>query len=163
MARSVITQVGLFTVHQRCGHVLYEIPPIMLNRAMPINTEFAALSEGEGDARTSGRFADTRLVRWIRQGDQVHLELVQFDMRADGESGATRGSGRISPGVLMRSFDVLSEGTDGAPVIDVTGLFFSDLPTGFAQEFRRRFRMVKVDSRRSYIDSVRLDASGSNR
>jgi hypothetical protein len=34
---------------------------------------------------------------------------------------------------------VLSEGADGAPVIDVTGLIFSDLPTGFVQEFRRRF------------------------
>lgn len=49
-----------------------------------------------------------------------------------------------------------SEGADGAPVIDVTGLVFSDLPTGFVQEFRRRFRMVKVDSRRSYIDSVKV-------
>ena len=156
VARTAITQSGLFTVHQRCGHLLYEIPPVMLNRAMLINTEFAALSEREGDAQTSGRFADTRLVRWVRLGDQVHLELIQFDMRAEGESGVPRGSGQISPGVLIRSFDVLSEGADGAPVIDATGLVFSDLPTGFAQELRRRFRMLKVDSRRSYIDSVKV-------
>jgi hypothetical protein len=156
VAGTAITQAGLFTVHQRCGHILYEIPPILLNRAMLINTEFAALSEREGDAQTSGRFADTRLVRWVRQGDQVHLELIQFDMRAEGESGTPRGSGLIAPGVLMRSFDVLSEGANGAAVIDVTGLLFADLPTGFAQELRRRFRMAKVDSRRSYIDIVKV-------
>ena len=158
LARSTNSQTGLFTVHQRCGHVLYEIPPIMLDRVMLINTEFAALREREGDAQTSGRFADTRLVRWVRRGDQVHLELVQFDMRADGESGLPRGSGQISPGVLIRAFDVLSEGADGAPVIDVTNLVFSDLPTGFVQEFRRRFRMVQVDPKRSYIESVKVFA-----
>ena len=156
VARSAGTQTGLFTVHQRCGHVLYEIPPIMLDRVMLINTEFAALREREGDAQTSGRFADTRLVRWVRRGDQVHLELVQFDMRADGGPGPARAVGQISPGILIRAFDVLSGGADGAPVIDVTNLVFSDLPTGFAQEFRRRFRMVQADPKRSYIESVKV-------
>jgi hypothetical protein len=111
-------------VHQRCGHVLYEIPPIMLDRVMLISTEFAAVRGRRGDAQTSGKFADTRLVRWARRGDQVHLELVQFDMRAEGEPGLTHAVGRMSPGFLIRSFDVLSEGADGAPVIDVTSLFF---------------------------------------
>jgi hypothetical protein len=155
-SRSASTQNGLFTVHQRCGHVLYEIPPIMLDRVMLISTEFAALREREGDAQTSGRSADTRLVRWVKRGDQVHLELVQFDMRADGKLGVTRAVGRMSPGFLIRSFDVLSEGADGAPVIDVTSLVFSDLPTGFALEFRRRFRMTQVDPQRSYIESVKV-------
>src|SRR6266853_4717458 len=68
-ATSAQTQRGLFTVHQRCGHILYEIPVIMLDRVMLINTEFAALKEREGDAQTSGRFADTRVVRWVRQAD----------------------------------------------------------------------------------------------
>ena len=156
VASSARTQTGLFTVHQRCGHVLYEIPPIMLDRVMLISTEFAALREREGDAQTSGRSADTRLVRWVRRGDQVQLQLVQFDRRADGGLGLTRAVGQMSPGFLIRSFDVLSEGADGAPVIDVTSLVFSDLPTGFAQEFRRRFRMAQVDSQRSYIESVKV-------
>ncbi|MEO8628014.1 MAG: zinc-dependent metalloprotease [Betaproteobacteria bacterium] len=154
--RSASTQTGLFTVHQRCGHVLYEIPTIMLDRVMLINTEFAALKVREGDAQTAGKFADTRLVRWVRRGDQIHLELVQYDIRVDGGPGPAHASGQVSPGVLIRSFDVLSEGTDGAPVIDVTKFFFADLPTGFALEFRRRFRMVQVDPQRSYIDSVKV-------
>jgi hypothetical protein len=156
VARSASTQRGLFTVHQRCGHVLYEIPLIMLDRVMLISTEFAALRERAGDAQTSRRSADTHLVRWVRRGDQVHLELVQFDMRAEGGLDATRAAGQMSPGFLIRSFDVLSEGADGAPVIDVTHLVFSDLPAGFAQEFRRRFRMVQVDPQRSYIESVKV-------
>ena len=37
---------GLFTVHVVCDHVLWEIPPKMLERDMLVNTEFAALSTG---------------------------------------------------------------------------------------------------------------------
>ena len=128
----------------------------MLDRVMLISTEFAARRERGGDAQTSGRDADTRLVRWVRRGDQVHLELVQFDRRADEGLGLTRAVGQMSPGFLIRSFDVLSEGADGAPVIDVTSFVFSDLPTGFAREFRRRFRMVQVDPQRSYIERVKV-------
>src|SRR5207344_1391782 len=98
VASSASTQTGLFTVHQRCGHVLYEIPPIMLDRVMLISTEFTALKEREGDAQISGRSADIRLVRWVRRGDQVHLELVQFDMRADGGLHLTHAAGQMSPG-----------------------------------------------------------------
>jgi Met-zincin/Domain of unknown function (DUF5117) len=146
---------GLFIVHERCGRVLYEIPPHVLNRVMLINTEFAALQEREHDAQTSGRFADTRLVRWVRNGDQVRLELVKFEKRADIERGEMRHVSTVAPSVQIRSFAVLSEGGGGAPIIDVSELFLSDLPMGFAQEFRRRFHMVQVDPQRSYIDSVK--------
>jgi hypothetical protein len=128
----------------------------MLDRVMLFSTEYAALRERVGDAQTSGQFADTRLVRWVRRGDQVHLELVPFDVRAAGEPGRTRTVEHTSPGLLIRSFNVLSGGADGAPVIDVTSLFFLDLPTGFAQEFRRQFRMVHADRQRSYIESVKI-------
>ena len=116
LARSASTQTGLFTVHQRCGHVLYEIPPIMLDRAMLMSTEFAALRERAGDAQTSGRFADTHLVRWVRRGDQVQLQLVQFDLRADAARGPPSERGRMYRGVLIRTFDVLSEGVGAGGV-----------------------------------------------
>lgn len=41
---------GLFTVRQRCGRVLYEIPSPILNRVMLINTEFAAHAAVTGTA-----------------------------------------------------------------------------------------------------------------
>ena len=146
---------GLFTVRQRCGRVLYEIPSAILNRVMLINTEFAALRERAHDGQTSGRFADTRLVRWVRNADQVRLELVKFEKRAEVEHGQTRIVAKIAPGMQIRSFTVLGEGVDGAPIIDASELFLADLPMGFAQEFRRRFHMVQVDPQWSYIDSVK--------
>jgi hypothetical protein len=82
-------QRGLFTVHVRCDHVLYEIPPAVLNRVMLLNTEFSALWGSGDDGVAPGLAADTRVVRWVRRGDQVHLELVQYEMRAGAVRSAS--------------------------------------------------------------------------
>ena len=50
---------------------------------------------------------------------------------------------------------MLAEGQQGAPIIDVTPLFTTEVGRGFALEFRRRFRMQDVDGARSYIQRVR--------
>ena len=147
---------GLLTVHQRCGHVLYEIPRDVLNRLMLVTTEYTAFGGSEDDVQTAGEFADIRQVRWVRRGDQIHLELVRLEMRTEENTGRARVLEKVSPGVLLRAFDVLSEGKDGAPVIDVTNLILSDLPAGHSQEIRRRFRMVQVDSQRSYVQRVKV-------
>jgi hypothetical protein len=149
------TYVGLFVVHQRRGHVLYEIPRTLLNRAMLINTELKALRERKHDAYTSGRFADARMVRWVRRGDQVHLESIRFEKRADSERDSMNANGRASTDFVLRSFDVLDEGAEGAPIIDVTSLFLLDLPTGFTQEIRR-FRMDRADLERSFVETVKV-------
>jgi hypothetical protein len=62
----------------------------------------------------------------------------------------------VPPGLLFVAFAVQSEAAGGAPVVDVTNFVFSDMPTGFAQEFRRRFRMAQADPQRSYIESVKV-------
>jgi len=149
------SQSGLFTVHMKCERLLFEIEPGMLGRVMLLNTEFSQLGSAESETVAPGISADTRVVQWVRRGDQVHLEVVQFEMRADRQSGLQRAVQQGSLGQLVRPFDILAEGAAGAPIIDVTSLFVSDVPQSFAQEFRRKFRMAQVDSKRSYIDHVR--------
>lgn len=149
------TQRGLFAVQMKCDRLLFEIQPSMLGRVMLLNTEFAQLGSAETEAVAPGLSADTRVMQWVKRGDQVHLEVVQFEMRADAQSGLQRAVQQGSLGQLVRSFDVIGEGAAGAPIIDVTSLFVSDVPQSFAQEFRRKFRMGHVDSKRSYIDHVK--------
>jgi hypothetical protein len=106
---STSIQAGLFIVHRRCGHVLYEIPPAILNRVMLINTEFEAQRERVHDTETSGRFADTRLVRWVRYGDQVHLEFVKFEKRSEVE--------RSPPPAIWRSTTCRTAGGNSSRLI----------------------------------------------
>jgi hypothetical protein len=145
---------GLFKVHVACDHVLYEIPPAMLGREMLVNTEFAALSTGT-DVLAPGSVVDSRVVRWVRRGNQIHLETVEFEMRADWAPNLQRGVEAASLSTIIKVFDAVAEGPGGAPIIDVTPLFVTETPEGFAAEFKRYFRMSAHDPKRSYIQSVK--------
>ncbi|MEO8631345.1 MAG: zinc-dependent metalloprotease, partial [Betaproteobacteria bacterium] len=145
---------GLFTVHVVCDHVLFEIPLKMLDRDMLLNTEFAALSTGS-DFVAPGSVVDTRVVRWVRRGNKVYLETVRYEMWAPNMPSLQRGVEEASLRTVIRAFDAVAEGADGAPVIDMTGLFATDVPDGFGREFKQHFRMASVDPKRSYIESAK--------
>jgi Met-zincin/Domain of unknown function (DUF5117)/Domain of unknown function (DUF5118) len=149
------TLKGLFTVHVVCDHVLYEIPLKMLDRDMLLNTEFAALSAGT-EKLAPGAAVENRLVRWTRRGNKVYLEAVTYEMRAQNMSNLQRGVEAASLRPVIKAFDAIAEGENGAPVIDVTGLFVSDVPEGFAQEFKTYFQMAANDPKRSYIEAVKV-------
>ena len=57
---------------------------------------------------------------------------------------------------MIKAFEAIAEGENGAPVIDVTGLFVTDVPEGFAQEFKTYFQMTAMDPKRSYIETVKV-------
>lgn len=56
--------------------------------------------------------------------------------------------------VIIKVFPVLAQGEQGAPIIELTTLFTTEVGRGFAVEFRRRFRMQDVDGARSYIQRM---------
>ena len=152
MEQKVETLTGMFNVHVICDHVLFEIPKPMLNRDMLVNTEFAALSTGS-DFVAPGSVVDNRVVRWVRRGNKIHLEDVRYEIWAPehAQPAARRGIGVTAhrhPGVRHHH-----RGPDGAPVIDITELFVTEVPEGFALEFMQHFSMDRVDPKRSFIES----------
>jgi hypothetical protein len=154
MAKEVQTLAGLFRVHVVCDHVLFEIPPDQLGRDMLLNVEFAALSTGT-DYVAPGSVAASAVVRWVRRGNKVFLESVKYDMWAENAPSLQRGVEAASLGTVIKAFEAVGEGKDGAPIIEVTPLFTSEVPVGFAAEFKRHFRMQGIDGARSYIEHVK--------
>ncbi len=154
MPKQVQTLPGMFRVHVVCDHVLFEIPPEMLGRAMLANVEFAALSTGT-DYVAPGSVAYSGVVRWVRRGNKVYMESVKYDMWAENAPSLQRGVEAASLGTVIKAFEAVGEGKDGAPIIEVTPMFTSEVPTGFAAEFRRHFRMQGIDGARSYIEDVK--------
>lgn len=154
MEQKVETISGMFKVHVICDHVLFEIPKPMLNRDMLVNTEFAALSTGS-DFVAPGSVADNRVVRWVRRGNMIHLEDVRYEIWAPNTPNLQRGVEAASLRTVIRAFDIITEGPDGAPVIDITGLFVTEVPEGFALEFMQHFSMDHVDPKRSFIETVK--------
>src|SRR6185503_19068053 len=149
------TLSGLLTVHVICDRVIFEIPPAGFDRDILVNTEFAALSTGT-DFVAPGSLVDNRVVRLIRRGSQIQLEDVRYEILAQKQANLQRGVEAASLRTVIRVFDVIGEGTDGAPQIDVTGIFTSEVPAGFALDLMRHFHMRAVDPRRSYVQTVKV-------
>ena len=154
MDQKVETVVGMFKIHVICDHVMFEIPAAMLNRDMLLNTEFAALSTGS-DFVAPGSVVDNRVIRWVRRGNKLYLENVRYEMWAQNMSSLQRGVESASLRTVIKAFEIITEGPDHAPIIDINALFVSEVPDGFALEFMQYFRMSAIDPKRSFIESVK--------
>ena len=145
---------GVFRVHADCDRVLLEIPPQVFDRDMLVYTEFAHVWATDSDI-VPGTLADSRMMRWRRRGGLMHLEVMDFQMRAGNQPALARGVEASQLGYLYRSFQILGEGEGGAPIIDATPLFVADAPA-FAFDLKRRFHMVSTDPQRSYVEQVKV-------
>ena len=145
---------SFIVVHVDCSNVLLEIPAPMLDRAILVYTEFSALSTGASEF-APGSAIDSRVVRWARYGSKVALLTVNYDNWAGESAELQRGVESIALPTVVDVFDVVKEGAGGAPIIDITSLFTTNSPKGFALEFKRHYRMAQVDARRSLVNNVR--------
>ena len=146
---------GMVTVHVVCDRVLFEVPAGAFGRDILINTEFAALSTGT-DFVAPGSVVDNRVVRFIRRGNKVYLEDVRYELWARQQPNLQRGVEAASLRTVIKTFNVVREGEGGAAVIDITSILVDEVPAGFALDLMRHFRMVAVDPKRSYIDTVKV-------
>ncbi len=154
MKRKVETLTGLFKIHVVCDQVFFELPKAILNKDLLVTTEFAAVSVNTEDA-APGEVVYNGLLRFVRRGNRVFLEKVQYDIWAPMAPNLQRGVEAAQLGTVIKTFDVKYEGDDGSPVIEMTGLFVTEVPDGFGQEYRSQFRVATVDPKRSYIARVK--------
>jgi hypothetical protein len=150
----VVTREGLFTTHSACDHLLFEIPDSVYGKDMLANTEFAEVSGGT-NLIAPGTLVDNHVVRWTRRGNKVDLELVQYDIVANQDDAIDRAVEITTLPTLLRAFEIVGHGPKGEAIIDVTTLFVTEPPPGFALGFMKYFGTQQIDPRRSYIDSVK--------
>src|SRR6185436_12547314 len=92
---------------------------------------------------------------WGRYGSRVALLTVNYDNWAGSSAALQSGINSIALPTVIDVFDVVKEGEDGSPVIDITPMFTTNSPKGFALDFKRHYRMARVDGRRSLVRDVR--------
>ena len=141
------TTAGLFIVHRVGEKVYFEIPPALLNQDMLFSTEIAELPAGMG---YGGIHVQDRIIRWTRRENKVYLRTVSYAIRAEGgaiEQAVQAAS--LEP--IVAAFDVETESPAGAPVIDATRLYNTDIP-----EFSAKGALGGggLDPARSYIEAV---------
>jgi Domain of unknown function (DUF5117)/Domain of unknown function (DUF5118) len=150
----VVTREGLFTVHTACDRLLFEIPDSVYGKDMLFNTEFAAVSGG-ANMVAPGTLVDNHVVRWVRLGNEVNLQVEQYEIAAGQGEHIERAVEATTLPTLLRTFEIVGRGLRGEAIIDITPLFVTDPPSGFALGFMKHFGTQQIDPKRSYIDSVK--------
>ena len=145
---------GMFRTHLVCDRLLLEIPTALLDRDLLLNTEFVGLSTGT-DYAAPGALVYNRVVRFLRRRGKVDLLSLRFEASARQAPRLQQALRSVQLPTVLMTFDVLGEGEQGAPIIDVTPLFVSGLPEGIALGFKKRFEMQAVDASRSYVERVK--------
>ena len=142
------TTKGVFTVHQIKERYYYEIPKSELDREYLWNSQIARTAIGVGYG--GGQLGD-HVVRWELKGNRVLLQEVNYSVAADPKSPIAMAVKAANNDAILMAFPVAAFAKDGAPVIEVTRLFTSDI-----QEFsaRQHLGASAVDATRSFIEHI---------
>jgi hypothetical protein len=142
------TSKGVFIVHHIADEYYYEIPLNEFDREFLWNARVSQTTQGVG---FGGFLVADRVVRWQLNGQRVLLRDVNYEATADPRTPMAAAVKASNTDTVVMAFDVLALSPEGAPVIDVTRLFTSDLA-----EFGLRTRLgaTLIDSSRTWVDRV---------
>jgi hypothetical protein len=148
------TDKGVFTIHRVGEQLLYEIPKSELDKDFLWTTEIKQTPNGAG---YGGQAVDNHVIRWqlmgtVGQPSRVLLRQMNYSLVASDKSNPVAKAvenANLPP--IVKVFNVETYSQDGAPVIDATSLFTSDVP-----EFSARGAVGgrSMDATRSWINKA---------
>ena len=142
------TDDGVFTVHRLDDKVFYEIPEAELGKEFLWVSQIARTTEGVG---YGGQALGNRVVKWERHGDRVLLKSISYAIVAGADRPIATAVGAANNDTILKAFDIKALSEAGAPVIDVTSLFNTEVPE-FSARSRLQARGFARD--RSFVEDV---------
>ena len=139
---------GIFIVHQIKEKYYYEIPKSELGKVFLWTTSIAKTTMGVGYGHQQ---LTERVVHWEMNGNKVHLRDNNYDVVADPKTPIAEAVDAANNSTIIMTFPVAAFAKDGAPVIEVTRLFSTDVPEISA---RQRLGATTLDATRSFIERI---------
>jgi len=147
------TDDGLFKVHKVEEKFYYEIPVPLLGREMLMVSRIAKNADKVG---YGGQKINSQVLRWERKDNKVFLRVVSYRNVANDSLAVSLSVRNSNFEPILYAFDVKSYGPDSSVVIQVNDLFTKDVKAlGLPQSRRERFKVSKLDEKRSYIESMK--------
>ena len=150
---SMTTDEGLFSVHRDTEKIFFEIPDSLLGREMLLVTRMARTHAGMG---YGGQKANTQVLRWQRQADDVLLRVVSYESVASEEQPIYQAVRNANLEPVVAAFDILARSDDSTrSVVEVTELFTTDVRfLGLSSPNRERYKVKSLDKDRSYVNTA---------
>jgi hypothetical protein len=117
------TDDGVFKVHRNGDTVFYEIPKNELDKDFLWTVRIKKTTLGTG---FGGREAQSRVVRWVKRGDRILLQDINFSIMADPGSPVAQAVADANYPAIIKTIPVAAYAPNGDAVIDVTAFFTQD-------------------------------------
>lgn len=144
---------GLFNVYQDDQTLYYEIPDSLLGSELLLVTRISKTADNIG---YGGEKANTQVVRWVRNNDNILLRSVSYQNTATEDEPIYQAVVNSNFEPIIASFDIkaYNEDTTGV-VIDVSSMFTSDIPSlGLQRGRRTQYQVRRLDGSRTFITSA---------
>ena len=123
------TETGIFKVHRGpingTDSVLFEIPKNELDKDFVWNVSIKKTTIGVG---YGGQNVSSRVVRWVKRGDRILLESLDYSIVADASNEVAAAVAAANYPVIIRALPVAAYAANGDPVVDVTALVMEGAP-----------------------------------
>jgi len=147
-----VSDKGLFDVHKIKDKYYFEINDSLIGREMLMVTRIAKTAAGIG---FGGGKQNTQVLRWQKKDSKILLRVVSHNVVANDSLPVSEAVVNSNFEPILHSFKTLSYGKNSS-VIDVTKLFTDDVkPLGFPQSRRKSYKISSLDSKRSFIESIK--------
>jgi len=150
---------GLFTVYQKDGKIMYEIPHTELGKDMLWVTRLVSAPENFGGGFVgSGSKLIEQVVRWELREDQILLKKVSFNNVADSTDAIYKSVMNNNFAPIIGSFKVEGQPEDSAAyLVDVTKFFTGDTRaiSAMSARYRTQFQVRRLDPEKSYTESTK--------
>ena len=152
ITKDAVSDKGLFYVHKIKDKYYFEINDSLIGREMLMVTRIAKTAAGIG---FGGGKQNTQVLRWQKKDSKILLRVVSHNVVANDSLPVSEAVVNSNFEPILHSFKTLSYG-ENSSVIDVTKLFTDDVkPLGFPQSRRKSYKISSLDSKRSFIESIK--------
>ncbi|MAU17570.1 MAG: zinc-dependent metalloprotease [Muricauda sp.] len=151
------TDTGLFSVHTVDDKHYYEIPDSLFNREMLMVSRISKTATGIG---FGGGKINTQVLRWQKMDKKVLVRVASYENVAADSLPVHEAVVNSNFEPVLFSFDIKAfnkkDSLNPSTVIEIDPLFSNDVKAlGFPDRYRKRYKVTRMDSDRSYIESIR--------
>ncbi len=143
------TQPGLFKIHQVKGRLYFEIPKELLDQKLLMVATAAQVPAGADHA---GRAVNQDVVRFSLKDNKVHFQAVTHAYVSRPDRAITPAVEASQRDAVLMTFNVEALSKEGAPVIEVSRLFTTEVGDFSA---RMVVNATGLDPSRSYVDRIK--------
>lgn len=146
-----VTDSGLFNAHRISNKLYFEIPDSLLGNEMLLVSRIARTANNIG---YGGEEANTQVVRWQRQGDNILLRTVSYENVADENKPIYEAVRNANFEPIIASMKIEAIGGDSnTVVVDATSLYTTDVPVlGLQKDRREQYKVRRLDDSRSFVN-----------